>query len=239
MKGKFIYFILIAIFIMILLGVIFWSNPPKETYVELSGTVSLKGELFCPCFLVGEVEVWYDLMEGKPPVDVSDINNGDFVVVRGNFQENGQFWAREIFKEEVIGGERDEHGCLGPAGYSWNQTLNVCLREWELNKTQRSAVEIAMDFLDYQKGLTVLEVLIKEAPGCFVVKFDFYQNQFNVIIEDFEVIGNKCQSKDREAEACISLYAPVCGMPINQTFSNSCFACLNESVIYYLEGECT
>lgn len=36
-----------------------------------------------------------------------------------------------INKEEVIGGQRDEHGCLGPAGYSWCETKNKCLRIWE------------------------------------------------------------------------------------------------------------
>ncbi len=32
--------------------------------------------------------------------------------------------------ESLIGGQRDEHGCLGPAGYSWNATEKACVREW-------------------------------------------------------------------------------------------------------------
>ena len=28
----------------------------------------------------------------------------------------------------VIGGERDEHGCLGPAGYTWNEEIGACIR---------------------------------------------------------------------------------------------------------------
>lgn len=31
----------------------------------------------------------------------------------------------------IIGGQRDEHGCLGPAGYSWCAVKNKCLRVWE------------------------------------------------------------------------------------------------------------
>ena len=31
----------------------------------------------------------------------------------------------------MIGGDTDEHGCMGPAGYSWNKTENKCVREWE------------------------------------------------------------------------------------------------------------
>lgn len=34
----------------------------------------------------------------------------------------------------IIGGERDEHGCLGAAGYSWNETEKECVREWEINE---------------------------------------------------------------------------------------------------------
>ncbi|OIO40758.1 hypothetical protein CO154_02305 [Candidatus Pacearchaeota archaeon CG_4_9_14_3_um_filter_31_7] len=31
----------------------------------------------------------------------------------------------------LIGGQRDEHGCLTPAGYSWNATEQECVKEWE------------------------------------------------------------------------------------------------------------
>ena len=40
-------------------------------------------------------------------------------------------------KEEIlkpIGGEKDEHGCLGPAGYSWNDEEDSCVRVWLLDK---------------------------------------------------------------------------------------------------------
>jgi hypothetical protein len=48
-----------------------------------------------------------------------------------------------------------------------------------------------------------------------------------------------CTDESRNVDACIAIYQPVCGKPINQTFSNSCFACINENVIYYTEGECS
>lgn len=31
----------------------------------------------------------------------------------------------------IIGGEKDEHGCLGPAGYSWCPSTQKCQRMWE------------------------------------------------------------------------------------------------------------
>ncbi len=31
----------------------------------------------------------------------------------------------------IVGGDRDVHGCIGSAGYSWCQIKNKCLRIWE------------------------------------------------------------------------------------------------------------
>lgn len=33
--------------------------------------------------------------------------------------------------EPLVGGDKDEHGCLGPAGYQWCEIKNKCLRIWE------------------------------------------------------------------------------------------------------------
>jgi hypothetical protein len=32
---------------------------------------------------------------------------------------------------QVVGGDKDEHGCIGSAGYSWCGPKNKCLRIWE------------------------------------------------------------------------------------------------------------
>lgn len=39
-------------------------------------------------------------------------------------------------KEHPIGGDRDTHGCLPAAGYSWCNTTNQCERPWELAKQE-------------------------------------------------------------------------------------------------------
>lgn len=31
----------------------------------------------------------------------------------------------------IVGGDRDKHGCIGSAGYSWCAPKNKCLRVWE------------------------------------------------------------------------------------------------------------
>lgn len=33
--------------------------------------------------------------------------------------------------ETIVGGDRDEHGCIGSAGYSWCAAKSKCLRSWE------------------------------------------------------------------------------------------------------------
>lgn len=33
--------------------------------------------------------------------------------------------------QEMVGDDRDEHGCIGSAGYSWCESKNKCLRTWE------------------------------------------------------------------------------------------------------------
>jgi hypothetical protein len=31
----------------------------------------------------------------------------------------------------LVGGDKDSHGCIGSAGYSWCEVKNKCLRVWE------------------------------------------------------------------------------------------------------------
>ncbi len=58
-----------------------------------------------------------------------------------------------------------------------------------------------------------------------------------------------CLSDQRNVDACIEIYQPVCGVvhvqcitepcdPVEETFPNSCFACQNPLVSSYTEGEC-
>jgi hypothetical protein len=44
----------------------------------------------------------------------------------------GYWWYQSQNQaHELIGGQTDEHGCLGPAGYSWCEAKQKCLRVWE------------------------------------------------------------------------------------------------------------
>lgn len=93
--------------------------------------------------------------------------------------ENEQIPVNEQ-EQQLIGGQRDDHRCLGPAGYSWNEEIGACARQWELDKSQVQAAKLAVAKIGQTKGLTVVEVLTLKCPGCFDVKFDTYQ-EFTVV----------------------------------------------------------
>ena len=33
---------------------------------------------------------------------------------------------------KLLGGQRDDHGCLSAAGYTWSDVLHQCVRVWEI-----------------------------------------------------------------------------------------------------------
>jgi len=79
------------------------------------------------------------------------------------------FLFANLNEKRSIGGDRDEYGCLGTAGYSWSNGIGACIREWELDENQREAARIAVNFIGSDK-LTVSEVLLMECHGCFLIK---------------------------------------------------------------------
>lgn len=79
-------------------------------------------------------------------------------------------WVKESFEEKSIGGERGEHGCLGPAGYSWDEAVGACTRSWEIvDESQRKAASIAADYVGRADGLSVVRIDVLRCPGCFKV----------------------------------------------------------------------
>ena len=66
---------------------------------------------------------------------------------------------------------------------------------------------------------------------------------------DVETNRVYCEESQRQADACIEIYQPVCGYsdpekiqcvraPCASTYPNSCFACMDENVEYWVDGVC-
>lgn len=47
----------------------------------------------------------------------------------------------QVNNQPLLGSDRDEHGCIGSAGYSWCQVKQKCLRPWEEPCESDTAVE--------------------------------------------------------------------------------------------------
>ncbi len=159
---------------------------------------------------------------------------------------DGKTFTQVIENNQNIGGERDEHGCLGTAGYSWNESIGACLREWELDSSQKKAAKIAVDYTGRSYGTTILEVLTARCPGCFSVKIEkgvdgdiitLYLN--NWTISEKSVNMHVCTEEEKNAEICTLEYAPVCGFKEGEskTYGNGCQACADESE-YWTIGVC-
>ena len=139
---------------------------------------------------------------------------------------------------QQIGGDRDEHGCLIAAGYSYNETLGFCLREWEITGDQREAIEFSSQTIVTEYGLTVNRVENATCYKCFTIWYNKIDGQRSV---DVTPSRNYCSEESRGDNIyCIQLWEPVCAFGDfgNKTFSNSCLACLNSSVKYYFFREC-
>jgi hypothetical protein len=76
---------------------------------------------------------------------------------------------------EPIGGQRDEHGCLGPAGYSWDENIGACTRNWEIKDDLAKAAKIAIEPLSAGPR-TVVSVERLTCEGCFEVKTQLGEN---------------------------------------------------------------
>lgn len=92
---------------------------------------------------------------------------------RGEKMENGENG------EELVGGQKDGHGCLIAAGYSWCESKQKCLRSWEeacaYEPSENDLAFIKQAFLNkYGKDPAEVLVTVEKFDGSFArggVKF--------------------------------------------------------------------
>jgi hypothetical protein len=59
-------------------------------------------------------------------------------------------------KAGIVGGDRDAHGCIPSAGYSWCASKQKCLRPWEEACPAPPAVDVSVypTYCSLQRGMT-------------------------------------------------------------------------------------
>jgi hypothetical protein len=96
----------------------------------------------------------------------------------------------------LIGGQTDEHGCLGPAGYSWDEEIGACIRVWEIAEPDvRRVAAVAIDFIGQQENMTVIEVIPAAGKGNYAVTIETGQQdvkrRVTVTVENWEATDSE------------------------------------------------
>jgi len=137
--------------------------------------------------------------------------------------------------KEPIGGQRDAYGCLSPAGYTYNETFELCVREWELDQTKIEVIQASSDYIEKEYGLTIVSIEMDNLSGIFTIWFDVLGRK-----KSSNYFPEKIYCGEDRGDYCIQVWEPVCGFGDfgSKTYSNGCVACLNASVEYYINIEC-
>jgi len=72
--------------------------------------------------------------------------------------------------QQIVGGDRDEHGCIGSAGYSWCEPKQKCLRMWEESCYPDDEAAIKELFSKkYDKSLSDISITITKDTGMHMI----------------------------------------------------------------------
>lgn len=112
---------------------------------------------------------------------------------------NELVFAQNPTDGDVVGNDRDKHGCIGSAGYTWSVLKKECVRSFELTQHDKNAIELVST--DNTQKITVLfssrktkaeffysegnKVLNKSAKGNFYI----LKNGKNVVEKLINVKG--------------------------------------------------
>ncbi len=130
----------------------------------------------------------------------------------------------EAAPQQLLGGDRDAHGCIGSAGYSWCESTNRCQRPWEEKcpetappPTEHSAVRIRSNIYGFSDtpdcyffenadytGFDLLQALQDEGPGQSVQKQPVFYTPDNVKKLNQSITSElaKKEEKFRAVSAC-------------------------------------
>ena len=89
---------------------------------------------------------------------------GAFLAGCGNSREKNA--AAETEKTEIVGDDKDEHGCIASAGYTWSEVQKDCIRLWEKG-VRLASVDDAENtlFIVFSPDSTQVELFFSEADA--------------------------------------------------------------------------
>lgn len=128
-------------------------------------------------------------------------NKAVFILTLLGFLLVGAWWALKFIpiknrgvqevetevEETKVGGDKDEHGCIGSAGYRFDEEIGACIRDWELDENQKRAAKIGVEAAGLENP-TIIEVLTTQCSGCFTVTLQAEKDRLKVKIQDWLVV---------------------------------------------------
>jgi putative hemolysin len=154
--------------------------------------------------------------------------------------------------QPIVGGDRDSHGCIGSAGYSWCEAKQKCLRVWEEKCETNESAQIAnpastnciknggtLEIVDEANGQIGICTL---SDGTKCEEWAYFRGECNATV----ITATKCS--EPRPEMCTMEYRGVCGFfdssikcikyPCAATYATGCTACSDPKVAYWVDGEC-
>lgn len=99
--------------------------------------------------------------------------------------------------DETVGAQRDEHGCLTPAGYAFDADIGACIRAFEMTDDIARAAALAVDEVGGGYALTVASFNSYEDEGSYdiVLERGVERTQRTVYIRNWTVVENPTTEK--------------------------------------------
>jgi hypothetical protein len=94
-------------------------------------------------------------------------------------------------KPAIIGGDRDDHGCLIAAGYAFDEEVGACIRAFEMTSDIKQAAHLAVDKVGLGYALTVVSFNSHEEIGSYDITLErgLEREKKTVYIRSGEVRG--------------------------------------------------
>ncbi len=100
-----------------------------------------------------------------------------------------------------------------------------------------------------EEGMKTVFANIQRRTNVLITTTDEVDGLLLFLGAPLDLAVTECLPEQRDADACIEIYQPVCATvnvqcvttpcdPVRETFANSCKACMNSLVSTYTKGEC-